>query len=33
MATVYLARDLRHDRKVSLKVLNLSWAPSSPSAF
>jgi len=22
MATVYLARDLRHDRKVALKVLN-----------
>src|SRR5438552_2461945 len=32
MATVYLARDLKHDRPVALKVLapswRLSWAPS-----
>ena len=25
MATVYLAQDLKHDRRVALKVLNPSW--------
>ena len=34
MATVYLAHDIRHDRKVALKVLRPSSPPSSaPSAF
>ena len=36
MATVYLAQDLRHDRKVAIKVLRPSWprssAPSGSSA-
>ena len=29
MATVYLARDLKHDRDVALKVLRPEWAPCS----
>ena len=33
MATVYLARDLKHERKVALKVLSLNWLRlSEPSA-
>jgi hypothetical protein len=34
MATVYLADDLRHERKVALEVLTLTTAPwlSFPSA-
>ncbi len=29
MATVYLADDLKHERKVALKVLSPSWPPWS----
>ncbi len=32
MATVYLARDLKHDRNVALKVLRPSWPPYSESS-
>ena len=34
MATVYLAHDLKHERKVAIKVLAGSWPPrSAPSGF
>ena len=33
MATVYLAHDLRHDRKVALKVLDPETAPVAPARF
>ncbi len=29
MATVYLADDIKHERKVALKVLSLSWRSGS----
>ena len=29
MATVYLGQDIKHERKVVLKVLNPNWLPSS----
>ena len=33
MATVYLADDLKHQRKVALKVLKPSWRRSERAAF
>src|SRR4029453_18992948 len=33
MATVYVARDLRHDREVAIKVLEAHVAPSGAERF